>query len=87
MPRKKRRPSPQRSPRFEGRLITSVLDQHSARGSCEYDLSDGPEFVPFLEKVFRDMQTNSTSRSARAGGLRMSVTIWPRILRLRAQSK
>lgn len=57
MPRKKRSLPPRRSSRFDGRLITSVHGQHSARQLCENEHSYGPDFVSYSENVFCDMGT------------------------------
>ena len=57
MPCKKHRQPAPRSRKFGGRLVTSVHEQHSARGLCENDYSYGPDFVSFSENVFCDMET------------------------------
>lgn len=56
MPRKKRSSPPGRSSKFDGRLITSVHEHHSARELCENGHSYGPDFVSFSENLFCDME-------------------------------
>ena len=57
MPSKKRRQSPRASSKFDGRLITSVHEQHSAVELCKNDHAYGPDFVSHSENVFCDMRT------------------------------
>lgn len=57
MPRKKRSQPARRSSKFDGRLITSVHKQHSARELCANDHSYGPDFVSYSENVYCDMGT------------------------------
>lgn len=57
MPRKKRRQPARTSSKFDGRLVTSIHEQHSAIELCGSDQSYGPDFVSFSENVFCDMGT------------------------------
>ncbi|KAL8731717.1 MAG: hypothetical protein Q9181_004198 [Wetmoreana brouardii] len=43
--------------RFQGQLVMSSHDSHSAKVLCEHDHSAGPDFVSFRENLFCDMST------------------------------
>ncbi|KAL8705965.1 MAG: hypothetical protein Q9201_000959 [Fulgogasparrea decipioides] len=42
---------------FQGELVMSSHESHSAKELCEHDNSAGPDFVSFHENVFCDMST------------------------------
>ncbi|MCJ1484650.1 hypothetical protein MMC06_004823 [Schaereria dolodes] len=46
--------------RFDGHLIVSHHDTHSAVELCEHDFSVGPDFVSITEETFCDMYTKLT---------------------------
>lgn len=46
-----------RPSKFDGRLITSVHERHSARELCGNENSYGPDFVSYSENLFCDMET------------------------------